>query len=197
MPARHVPPAGRVVALALLMALATSPATAGLPELTAGAGLTAAVDGDPAGGGPSLALSLMWPVEDHLRFGVMGFADDLGDRQGRLLASDGSDLGPISTLHRDAIGLAWRVEAHVSSTGNLDPFFVATWGGYRITDDRNGTTLRAVNAAGFGLGVGLARRVGGAQALGLLARYQQLSRGAAPRYLSVALEWRRHRNAAH
>jgi hypothetical protein len=197
MTGRRALAAGHVVALVITLRVvaAPTPALAAGPELVAAGGYTVAVEGEPGDGGVSLALSLLWGVEDHFRFGVMGFADDLGERQGRLLAPGEVDLGPVSALHRDAMGIAWRMEAHAPSSGDLDAFVTATWGGYRVTDDQRGTTLRTVQAAGVGVGVGLARRVAGSQAVGLLARYQQLSRGGAPRYLSVAVEWRRHRSA--
>ncbi|MEK7329617.1 MAG: hypothetical protein AAB113_02325 [Candidatus Eisenbacteria bacterium] len=183
---------------ALIAAGASRAAAAGAgarAEVVAGVGGTTAVEGEPGDGGASLSLSLLWPLEDHFRFGLMGFADDLGQRRGRLVAPGGFDLGPVAEVHRAAIGAAWRMEAHLPSVGAYDSFVAATWGAYRVTDDVRGATTQTLDAAGFGLGFGLARRVAGAHGAGITLRYQQLSRGAAQRYLSAAVEWRWHRRA--
>ena len=87
------------------------------------------------------------------------------------------------------------MEAHLPSSGAYGAFVAATWGVYRVTDDLRGATSRALQAAGLGLGLGVARRVTGVHAAGITLRYQLLSRGAAEGYLSAAVEWRRHRSA--
>jgi hypothetical protein len=179
-----------VAALAAVTASHPSPALAARPDVALAAGTTAAIEGKPGAGGPSLSVSLLWPVEDHFRIGVMGLADDLGEENGRLIGPGDVDLGPVAGLHRSTIGAVWRMEAHLPRAGAYDPFVAATWGAYRVSDDLRGVSVSRFAAAGFGLGVGLARRLGGAQAAGITARYQQLSRGAAQRYLSAAVEWR-------
>jgi hypothetical protein len=183
---------------ALIAALASHAAPAGAgarPELVAGVGGTTAVEGDPSDGGASLSLAALWPLESHFRFGLMGFADDLGERKGRLLDSTGVDLGPVVTLHRATRGAAWRVEAHRSPAGVYDAFAVATWGIYRVVDEPRGLATRWANAVGLGFGLGMTRRIAATHAAGITLRYQQLSRGAAQRYLSAAVEWRWHRRA--
>jgi hypothetical protein len=184
-----------VGALIAVLAGGTTPAGAAPPDVVAGVGTTAAVEGGLGNSGAALALSLLWPLEDHFRVGLMGFADDLGERRGQLVAS-GAALGPVAEAHRAVIGAAWRMEAHLPSAGPYDSFVAATWGAYRVSDDVRGTKTRIVDAAGFGLGLGLARRVAGAHLAGITLRYQQLSRGTAQRYLSAALEWRMRRGAA-
>lgn len=184
-----------VGALAAAVAASADPVGAAPPEVIAGAGSTAAIAGGLGESGASFSLSLLWPLEDHFRLGLMGSADDLGEQRGRLVAS-GSDLGPIAEAHRTAIGAVWRMEAHPASAGRYDSFVAATWGVYRVSDDARGTTTRIVNTAGFGLGLGVARRVAGAHLAGIALRYQQLTRGAAQRYLSAAVEWRIGRGVA-
>ena len=177
------------------LAAARPVAAARMPEIVAGVGATTAIEGEPDGGGASLGLALLWPLETHFRAGVMGFTDDLGVREDRLIGPGGEDLGPIPGSHRSALGLVWRMEAHLPTTGRYDVFLGTTWGGYRVVDDLRGQTTRTLNAVGFGLGLGLARRLAAAHEAGITLRYQQLSRGTAQRYLSAAAEWRWQRGA--
>ena len=187
-----------LVLAAAAAALALTGATADAasrPEVVLGVGHTAAIEGDPGGGGAALGLSLLWPLEDHFRVGLMGFADDLGERAARLLGPGGVDLGPVSGVHRAARGAGWRIEGHVPSRGFLTPYFSATWGYYRMDDDVRGVTTRRVRAAGFGLGAGVLRAINDRHSAGVAARYHQLSRGSTERYLTGALEWRWGRGA--
>jgi hypothetical protein len=188
---------GSIAAMTLLAAvaglcLARGPAHAAAPEVVLGLGSVAAVENGPGGGGASLAVSLLWPIAEHdgFRVGLMGFADDMGDRTGELVGPGGENLGTVSKLHRDAMGVAWRMEAHASTRGFVAPFLAATWGYYRLSDDVRGQELQRVHVAGFGLGAGATRSFNARHALSALARYQQLSRGTTERYLSAALEWR-------
>jgi hypothetical protein len=82
------------------------------------------------------------------------------------------------------------LEAHLPGTHLLEPHLAATWGLYRVEDEVRGNLLGGDDAAGFGLGVGLLRPFNQHHAAGVALRAQQLSRGIAGRYLSVALEWR-------
>lgn len=181
---------GLAIAGAILLAAAHAPvARADLrPVVVAAIGTTGAVEGSPSDGGASFALSLLWPIEDGFHAGVMGFADDLGQRTGRLLIN-GTDLGPVQALHRQVSGIAWRVEGQLPGA-RYRPIATVTWGLYHFTDDVRGSLLRSTTAAGVGLGVGLARRISDRHAVAAMVRYQQLSRGAASRYLSAAAEWR-------
>lgn len=168
---------------------AVSPASAGLaPELVAGIGSTGAVAGDPGGGGATVALSFLWPLEDRFRAGVMGFVDDLGQRADRLVAG-GKDLGPVPSLHRQAAGVAWRVEGALRGR-RYEPFACLTWGLYHATDDVIGARVSSRTSAGLGAGLGIARRLSERHSAGLSLRYQKLTRGVSDQYLSAAFEWR-------
>jgi opacity protein-like surface antigen len=185
----HAAPFALLGAIALLGVASTPAARADLsPEVITAVGATGAVAGSPSGGGASFALSLLWPLEDGFRAGVMGFADDLGQRTGRLVAG-GTDLGPVQTLHRQASGVAWRIEGRLPGA-RYQPIAAITWGLYHFTDDVRGNRLSARTAAGLGLGLGVARRISDRHAVAAMLRYQQLSRGAADRYMSGAVEWR-------
>lgn len=180
---------GRVV-LALALACVAAPAGASLmPEVVAALGGTGAVQGKPGGGGASLALSLLWPLEDHFQAGVMVFADDLGEESSRLIAPGGADLGPIQALHRQTSGAAWRIEGALRGK-RYEPFGAMTWGLYRSTDDITGHRVGGRTAAGLGVGAGILRHFSNRHSAGLSVRYQHLTRGATDGYLSAAFEWR-------
>jgi hypothetical protein len=180
-----------ILAAALALAGLARPASAGGgPDLVVGVGRTLAVEGVPGGGGMSLGLSLLWPLEDHFRVGLMGFAEALGEETARLIGPGGADLGPVAGVHRASQGAAVRLEAHLPGDHLLSPYLAATWGYYRVADDIRGAALGRDDAAGFGLGAGLMRRFNPRHAAGLALRAQQLSRSDAGRYLSVCLEWR-------
>ncbi len=183
----------RRFALALAAVLAAgSPAAAaaGPVELVAGVGSTLAVEGGPGGGGVALSLAVLWPVEDHFRVGLVLVNESLGERTERLVGPGGLDLGPIAGIQRSALGAALRVEGHLPAAGRLRPYLSASWGLYRVDDDVRGARVGRDEAAGFGLGAGTQLRFNDRHALGASVRAQQLSRGAAGRYLSAALEWR-------
>jgi len=177
-----------VAGLALGMAL-SGPALAGRRELVFEAGRTLAVKNGPGGGGLALGASVLWPVENHFRIGLMGFVDGMGERTDRLIGEGGTDLGPIAGSHRAAQGVALRLEAHTPAGHRLRPYLAATWGFYRIKDDVRGILLQADDAVGFGLGLGLMRAFNDHHAAGVAVRGQQLSRGGA-RYVTAAFEWR-------
>jgi hypothetical protein len=181
-------------AIPLVIALAVPAASAG-PETVAAIGATGAVRGTPNNGGASVALSFLWPLEDHFDAGLMTFIDDLGQTTGRLVV-DGTDLGPIAERHRQAIGVAWRLQGHIDGK-HYEPSAAITWGVYRASDDVRGTRLGTRTAAGFGLGAGVTRRLSDRNAAGVFARYQQLSRGATHGYLSAAFEWHWRPGRAH
>ena len=178
-----------LVAVAVIGVALSAPAFAGRCELVFGVGRTLAVKDGPGGGGISLDASVLWPVEDHFRVGMMGFIDGLGERTDRLIGGGGTDLGPIAGSHRAAQGVALRLEAHAAGGHRLRPYLAATWGFYRIEDDVRGTLLQADDAVGFGLGLGLMRALNDHHAAGVAVRGQELSR-AGGRYVTAAFEWR-------
>src|SRR5206468_2451532 len=118
------------------------------PEVIAAVGGTAAVQG-AQGRGTTLSLALQWPIADHIRFGLIGFLDDLGDRTGRLRDPQGQDLGPVSVLHQAARGVAWRTEARTALGRRYQGLATASWGVYRVGDDVRGTLIRRTNAPGI------------------------------------------------
>jgi len=178
-----------VLALASAALAGAARVWAGTVEAVTDVGGTFAVAGEPGNGGVSLGLSFVWPLEEHFRVGVMGFADELGDAMTRLTGPGGVDLGPASAGERYTWGGALRLEGHARGK-HVDPFALVTWGFYQVHDDLRGSTLDTDLAAGLGLGAGVLRPINGEHALGVVLRGQWLSRGAARRYLSAALEWR-------
>jgi len=182
-----------VMALLALWAAAAPAAAQSRPEVIVAVGGTTAIQG-AQGGGVTAALTLQWPLADHVRFGLTGFLDDLGDRTGRLRDPQGQDLGPVSVLHQAAKGAAWRTEAYTAWGRRYEGFATMNWGVYRVRDDVRGTLIRRTNAPGVAVGVGLLRSVTATHALGLEVRYQQLWRGVVQRYLSAAAEWRWRRS---
>ena len=192
---RPRPQSATVLVAALVVgavaALAGPAPAAGLrPDVAIDAGRTLAVEGEPGGGEISLGLSLLWRLEDHFRFGVMTFADGLGQKRDRLIGAGGVDLGPVAGVFRTAQGAAVRLEAHLPGRHALEPHLAATWGFIRVKDDIRGALFQSDDAAGFGLGVGVLRPLNPHHAVGVALRAQQLSRGGARRYLSAGLEWR-------
>ena len=178
-----------VIATLALTAFA-APASGRAPDAIIDIGRTLSVKDGPGGGGVSLGLSVLWRLEEHFRVGIMAFADGLGERTDRLIGPGGVDLGPVAGIHRATQGAAARLEAHLPGRHRLQPHVAATWGFYRVEDDVRGVLLGSDDAVGFGLGVGLLRAFNDHHAAGVALRAQQLSRGAAGRYLTAALEWR-------
>jgi len=159
-------------------------------EIVLDGGRTLAAQGEPDGGGVSLSLSMLWPVEERYRIGLMAFADGLGEQSQRLVGPGGDDLGPIAGVHRAVRGVAVRVEAHAPRWVGLEPYLAANWGFCRAEDDVRGTSLGGHDAASIGLGAGLLRRFNEHHAAGIGLRAQHLSRGEAGRYAGATLEWR-------
>jgi len=190
-------------ALALALA-ALAPAAAGAaawrPEVTGSFGGTFAVLGEPGGGGPSVDVGLLWPVDHGLSFGLGVLADDLGQLEGRLLdPHDGTDLGAVGQQHRWTLGAVWRADLRlpaavteqvpIMAALHLEPFVSGTWGYYRIADDVRGTRLGETGSTGFSLGGGLRTPVGRSLSVGVTGRYHRLFNDRAGRYVSVGLDW--------
>lgn len=187
-------PVRSAIVLAAAVAALALPgrAAAGLGrvESVVGVGGTFAVAGEPDNGGVSLGLSFMWPIEDHLRVGVMGMADELGNAVTRLTGPGGVDLGPVTAGERYTWGGAARIEGHAATGHAFDPFAVLTWGVQKVQDDLRGTSQNTDYAASLGVGAGVLRSINAQHAIGLVLRGQFLSHGDAQRYLSATLEWR-------
>ena len=166
------------------------------PVFNLSAGQTFGADGSPAGGGLSAAVSPMWPVGEHARFGVTLFVDDVGTRLGQLLdAHNGTDLGTAALLHRWAWGGAWRGDVDVARLRHWSVATSGSLGWWRVEDDVRGTYVAAASSVGVGLGAIVRRPVAAGQQLGLSVRWQRLfaERNASYRrteqYATAALEW--------
>ena len=186
-------------ALGAAMLLAAPALASWRPDLVTEVGGTFAVNAEPDEGGFSLALASMWPVDPPfglggaLRFGVMGFADDMGSQEIRLQdPNDPSiDLGPAEGAHRIAWGGAWRLDATAPVTWwGWSPVGNASWGVWRVQDDVRGEIRSAVSSTGFGLGLGLDRPLSSRHAIGIGVRYDRLFNDVVGRYMSGGLNWR-------
>ena len=185
-----------VIATALALAAPAARAAAG-PELLVRAGGTFAVLGDPNEGGLSAALSVLWPVDagfedpTRVRFGVTGFADDLGTGLGPLVdpAQPSVILGTTEIAHRWAWGVAWRMDASLPGRRGWTPVASGTWGYYHVVDDLRGERLAAVESTGFSLGGGVRRPVLKGATMGVMAHYHRLFNDTAGRYASAGVEF--------
>jgi hypothetical protein len=182
-----------VAAAALALATAAPADALVTPDLVLALGRTTAVAGEPGGGGMSAAVSALWRLEGPLAGGLTVFADDMGTDLGRLRdANDGSDIGTIEEAHRFAYGAAWRLDAALPGRGGLEPYLTATWGAYRVQDDVRGEVRGALTSTGVGAGIGVRRHIARTGALGLCARWHEVLRGDAGRWLSVTADWQWH-----
>jgi len=189
-------PARFALAAALALAAPAARAAAG-PEMLAGAGGTFAVLGEPNEGGLSAALSVLWPVDagfedpERVRFGVTGFADDLGTTFGQLVDSAQPTviLGTTEVAHRWAWGVAWRMDASLPGRRGWTPVASGTWGYYHVADDRRGERLAAVESTGFSLAGGVRHAVLKGATMGAMVRYHRLFNDIAGRYASAGLEF--------
>lgn len=160
----------------VVAALAAAPAHAlRMPDLTIGAGSTMAVSGLPSDGGLTAHGTLTWPVTERFRFGVAGYADDLGTEVLRLLQPvTFADLGAHAERHRWSWGVAWLGETTLARKGRWTVDGSLTWGFHRVEDDERGVTLRAISSVGAGAEVAGRRSIGAGQSLGVSVRWQQL-----------------------
>lgn len=168
-----------------------APAGAGAaPTVLADVGRTLGILGGIDEGGFSLGLSALWPIDERLRFGVVGFADDLGAKIGRLRdPNDGSDLGAVELEHRSALGGGWRMDAGLPGRWGWEPYASGTWGAYRVADDHRGDRTRTIGSAGFSLAGGVVRPFGRGS-VGAVFRYHRLFNDVAGRYWTAGAEWR-------
>ena len=135
--------AARLVSVAAAVALAACAAgAAAQPRVALGVGGTGASSDGPKQTGTCASLAALWGFGSHLELGPMLFADDLGSRIGRLRdPHDGSDLGAVAELHRYAYGGAWRADVPLTTVAGWRARLGATWGYYRIQDDRVGVVV--------------------------------------------------------
>ena len=185
--------AARLVSVAAAVALAACAAgAAAQPRVALGVGGTGASSDGPKQTGTCASLAALWGFGSHLELGPMLFADDLGSRIGRLRdPHDGSDLGAVAELHRYAYGGAWRADVPLTTVAGWRARLGATWGYYRIQDDRVGVVERAISAVGGSLGAGLSHAFLATLAIGVSARYHHLFETRQDHYASatVDLSW--------
>ena len=161
-----------VAALALL---ATAGQSYGAPRLEFGLGVTGVSSDGPKRTGAAVTAAMLWEIVPGFEFGPMLFADDLGSRIGRLRdPNDGTDLGAVGEDHRGIIGVAWRLDLPLVNQGRWRAATGATWGYYRLQDDRIGVIRSAVSAIGWSIGAGASRRVRPTAAIGVSVRWNQL-----------------------
>jgi hypothetical protein len=183
----------RIVWSAALAAALVASAAHALPRIELGLGATASSSDGPQESGASATLAALWEIGPRFEFGPMLFADDLGSTLGRLRdANDPSiDLGPIAERHRMTFGGAWRVDALLRSRGRWNGRAGATWGYYRIHEDRIGVVQQALSAVGWSLGAGASRTLWPSTALGISVRWHQLLEERQDHYVraTVDLMW--------
>ena len=188
---RVAPLASPVMVAALLACGATS--APALPQLVLGFGATGASSDGPKSSGASAAASVLWQFGNRLELGPTLFADDLGSRIGRLVdPKDHRDLGAVAETHRYVFGGAWRADIPLLDTARWRAQWGATWGYYRVQDDRVGIVQRSISALGWSTGTGLDRRLGASAAIGVSARYHRLFEERQDHYFSATLDlsWR-------
>ncbi len=181
-----------VIAIAMLAAAwPAGPAAAGaMPGLETTLGGATAISGTPDAGGWSVSLSPMWPVEDRYAFGVMLFADDMGETFGTLRdPNDGTDLGTTELGHTYVLGAAWRLDREWGSLVTWMPYVSGTWGYYNVADDLRGHIERRVSSTGFSLAGGVRRAVNDHHAIGASIRYHRLFNDRIGRYVGWAVDW--------
>ena len=185
-----------LVAAALVVTLPRLAHAWSHPEIDAAVGTTLRADGEPSEGGATGVFSAMWPFASRARFGVSGFADDIGSRTGHLYdPNNGTDLGMAAFAHRWVWGGAWRTDVDVIRFGRWTATGVGTWGWSRVEDDVRGRPLSAASAVGLSLGGEVRRTIAPGQSLGVIVRSHRLfaERNAAYRrtnhYITAAVEW--------
>ena len=195
-PVRRRAPLAALAPLALALAVAPGRAAAG-PEVTAAAGTTLGVTGDPGSGGASAAGALLWPVAGRFSFGIGAFADDLGTGLATLRdPNTGSELGTVASTHRWSFGGDWRAELALRETRRLRLLWNAGFGYARQERDQRGLVRDAVSGVAGSTGLTALYRGprGHSVGLALAIRRAFLSTDADPgrstSWSTAALEWR-------
>lgn len=181
-----------VAGVALACAVAR-PAAAGpsWPDVLVDGGYTFGASGEPGGGGVMAALAGMWPVDDHLSFGVSAYADDIGTDLEQFIETGPplTLLGTYENNHRFVYGAGWRLDYESTTKKVWRPFATAGWQYARVQDDARGEVRHAQSAASFGIGGGVRRSLLTSNTVGLLLRYNQIADDRVKHYLGAAIEW--------
>jgi len=182
---------------ALLLAANALPAAAiPLPTVMAEAGKSFAVESEKGGvfdqGGFATALSLLWPVEDFLRIGLSGFADDLGSLEAERFdhsTNPPSPLGLFELAHANVFGGAWRMEVVGPRMYGFDTFARGDWGAYWFRVDQQGDVLARSEKVGWSLGGGLMFPLREGHDLGLTIAYDRVFSDFTRSYMSANFAW--------
>ena len=186
------------VRAALLLAALVLTAGPGVAHARGGfvfdVGKTGAISGPLTDGGMSLGLGLLWPVDEApwglpVRFGLMGYYDDMGSQVEPLVGGAGNVIGVAETQHQDVFGAAFRLDWEPELGWKWRPYGSGTWGYYRVTTDLHGATLGGVSAPGFSLGAGIVHHLASGSSIGAVVRYHRLFDDETGRYVSGAVEW--------
>lgn len=175
-----------VVVLATLAVASPCPAAT---RLELGLGITGASSDGPKHSGVAAAAAMLWEVVPGFEFGAMLFADDLGSRLGRLRdPNNGTDLGAVAEDHRGAYGGAWRMDVPLTRGERWRSSASATWGYYRLQDDRIGVVRSAWSAVGWSIGAAASRRLRPTTAIGVSVRWNQLLEERQDHYVRATVD---------
>lgn len=195
-PARRRAPLPALAPLVLALVLAPGAAAAG-PEVSAAAGTTFGVTGQPGSGGATACGALLWPVAGPFSFGVGAFADDLGTGLATLRdPNTGGELGTVASTHRWSFGGDWRAELALRETRRLRLLWNAGFGYGRQERDQRGVVSDAVSGVVGSTGLTALYRAprGHSMGLALAIRRAFVSKDADPgrstSWATAALEWR-------
>ena len=185
-----------LLATALLCASTPRARALPLPEVMMELGRTFNVTSAKSGvfdqGGFSSAFSLLWPVEDYLRMGASGFADDLGSLETELFdhtQNPPASLGMFDVAHANAYGIAWRMEVIGPRFLRLETFARGDWGAYWLRTDKQGEPITESEKVGWSLGGGLMLPIRESQAFGVTVAYDRVFSDFTPHFMSANLAW--------
>ncbi len=181
---------GAAIAGLALVALAGEARALQRPSLTAGTAVTTADDGARDEGGLGLSLSATWPIATRWSLGATVFADDLGAHAETLRdPNDGTPLGTVDTDHRMAWGASWRADRTFAAARGWEPSLSATWGWYRLADDRLGRVTGGESSTGVSVGAGVSRVLRGDFAAGASLRWHRLFNDRSRGWVTAGLDW--------
>jgi len=179
-----------------IVALAPPAHAIPMPDLMTEIGHTFAVDSPKDGqfdqGGFSMALSLLWPVEDFMRMGISGFADDLGSLTTELTYNSHNPpqpLGLFSLAHANVYGGAWRMEVIGPRLRKMDTFIRGDFGIYQFRTDQQGDVLYESVKVGWALGGGIMLPIRENHAIGATLAYDRVFSNFTRDFMSAGLAW--------
>ena len=182
---------------ALLLVAGARPARAiPMPDWMTEVGRTFAVDTPKSGqfdqGGFAMSLSALWPVEDFLRIGLSGFADDLGSLTTELTDNTQNPpqpLGLFNVAHANVYGGAWRMEVVGPRLGRLDTFVRGDFGLYQFRVDQQGDVVTESMKVGWSAAGGLMLPIRQNHAVGATLAFDRTFSDFTRDYMSAGLAW--------